>query len=328
MSAHSNPAAPPPPPDPYQPPQAYPPAQFQPTPWAEPPIPDPPYQQAPRYESPASPYAQGPQAYEEPGVPDDLFADQPRYLEPDGRDPGYPGYYAADEPPDRSTKWIVGGIVAVLAFAAIVLSGLALINRSHHHTNSQKSSTSGRSSRSSTSKSTSSGSASAAPKPVRSVTLTATASGTKYTVSIWAEDTQKDCAAHAYGTQVVNYLKKYPCSAMTRRVGTTTVNGKGAGFALSVITIPGPSAHPQKYAGDFLKLVSKDGTGNLSDLLREGKRLPSGPRAVPSPDAFSVDTKDTTVIVVDAWYLSGKTPTNDPPLTKLAGDFFLQKGVG
>lgn len=318
-------------PDPYQPP-----AQFQPTPWAQPP----PYQEAPDQQAPYPPAGYPAPYDDQPSVAEDLLSDEPGYAEPAydqpaASDPNYPGsYYSENEPKDRTTKWIVGGIVAVLAFAAIVLSGLALIKRSRHDTNGQRSSSSNSAGKSSSGASTSSGKSSSSastktpPKPVRSVTISGAPSGTNYTVAIWSEDTQRDCAAHAYGKQVVGYLKKYPCSAMTRRVGTTTVNGKPVGFALTVITIPGTSAQPDKYSGDFLKLVSKDGTGNISDLLREGKRLPSGPAAVPSPDAFSVYNKSADVIIVEAWYLSGKTPSNDPPLTKLATDFFQQKGVG
>ncbi|MGI8880575.1 MAG: hypothetical protein ACR2KJ_08735 [Jatrophihabitans sp.] len=328
------------------PPASQPAAQFRPTPWAQPsPYQEAPYQEAPFQQSPSqqAPYPEGgypppgqpypqPQAYQEqPSVAEDLLSEEPDYAEP--ADPNYPGdYYAVEASEDRTTKWIVGGIVAVLAFAAIVLSGLALIKRSRHDSNGERSSTSGSAGKSaestSSGKSSSSAPTKTPPKPVRSVTISGASSGTKYTVAIWSEDTQKDCAAHSYGKAVVAYLKKYPCSSMTRRVGTTTVNGKPVGFALTVITIPGTSGHPQKPAGDFLKLVSKDGTGNVNDLLREGKRLPTGPTAVPSPDAFSVANKSADVIIVDAWYLSGKTPGNDPPLTKLAADFFQQKGVG
>jgi hypothetical protein len=79
-----------------------------------------------------------------------------------------------------------------------------------------------------------------------------------------------------------------------------------------------------KTAGDFRTLVAADGTGNINDLLREGRRLPSGPSAVPTPDAFSVLGQDAGVAIVDAWYLDGPTPNNDPALVKMGHDIFLQ----
>ncbi len=74
----------------------------------------------------------------------------------------------------------------------------------------------------------------------------------------------------------------------------------------------------------FRALVTKDGTGNLDDLFRDGYRLPSGPQHVPSPDAFSALSQDAGVTVVDAWYLDRATPENDQPLVRMATDIYLQ----
>ena len=152
---------------------------------------------------------------------------------------------------------------------------------------------------------------------------TGTPSGATYQVSIWAEETDQDCHAHAHGNAVVTFLAKRPCTSMTRRLGTTTVDGKAVGFALTAIRFPSG-----KTAGEFRVLVTKDGTGNLDDLLADGKRLPAGPRSLPAPDGFSSLSRGNEALVVDAWYLTGSTPANDPPLTALANDFFGRDGVG
>jgi hypothetical protein len=151
-----------------------------------------------------------------------------------------------------------------------------------------------------------------------------TAPDATYVIDVWAERTDKDCAAHAYGQPVISYLQAHPCSGMTRVLATTTVNGRGVGIAQSSIGFSGQAPESYQTAGNFRTLVGLDGTGNLDDLLREGRRLPSGPTAVPSPDAFSVLAQDAGVTVVDAWYLDGATPDNDPALVTMARDTYLQ----
>lgn len=145
-----------------------------------------------------------------------------------------------------------------------------------------------------------------------------------YVIKIWAEVRTATCAGHAYGNAVVAYLRKHPCRGLTRQLGTTVVDGRGVGFARSVLGFAGTAPGVYSVAGDFETLVSKDGTGNLADLFRSGYRLPSGPARVPSPDAFNVQGQDAGVIVLDAWYLSGRTPENDPPLTQLGEETFGQ----
>lgn len=148
--------------------------------------------------------------------------------------------------------------------------------------------------------------------------------GTTYVVKIWAETEVKDCAAHAYGAPVINFLRTHPCAGMRQVLATTTVDGKAVGFAQRSIGFLGGMNQSYRAAGQFRALVTRSGTGNLNDLLREGYRLPSGPSAVPFPNAFSALGQDNGVTVVEAWYLHGPTPDNDPPLVRMAQDIFLQ----
>jgi hypothetical protein len=144
-----------------------------------------------------------------------------------------------------------------------------------------------------------------------------------YVVQVWAETEVRDCAAHAYGA-VVAYLRKHPCNGMQQLLATTTVNGKPVGLASRSIGFRGTGGSAYRVAGGFRSLVTKSGTGNLNDLLREGYRLPSGPTSVPFPNAFDAQSQDAGVTVVEAWYLNGHTPDNDPPLVHMAQDLFLQ----
>lgn len=148
--------------------------------------------------------------------------------------------------------------------------------------------------------------------------------GTTYVIKIWAETHVTDCAAHAYGAPVINFLRSHPCFSMRQVLATTTVDGRAVGFAERSIGFRGGVNNGYRAAGQFRQLVTRSGTGNLNDLMREGYRLPSGPSAVPFPNAFSALGQDNGVSVVEAWYLHGPTPDNDPPLVRMAQDTFLQ----
>lgn len=154
--------------------------------------------------------------------------------------------------------------------------------------------------------------------------ITSTPSGTEYQVKIWVEDTQTDCAANAYGTPVITYLKAHACTSMSRVLATTMVSGRPVAIARETIEFAGDAPAVYTVASDFTTLVTKDGTGNLEDLLRAGARFPGGPAKVPTPDAFDAEGEDAAVTVVDAWWLDGPTANNAPALVNMAKDLFLQ----
>jgi hypothetical protein len=159
--------------------------------------------------------------------------------------------------------------------------------------------------------------------PIRTATVHG-ANGVTYVIDVWAQTQVQDCATHAYGAPVIAYLKAHPCYGLSRTLATTTVNGRAVGLSSCAIGFAGQSPTVYQTAGDFNTLVTANGTGSLNDLLREGYRLPSGPTSVPSPDAFDALSQDNGVTVDDAWYLSGPTPNNDPPLVAMEQNTYLQ----
>ena len=160
-------------------------------------------------------------------------------------------------------------------------------------------------------------------QPLRTVTVTAP-DGTKYVVELWADVTDPTCFDHAYGQPVITFLTQHPCKGLRRYLGTTTVNGRPVGFAEESTGFAGTATDPYIYTAQFNQLVTRDGTGSIDDLLREGYRLPSGPTTVPSPDAFSCLSQDQGVTIWDLWYLDGPTPDNDKALVDLSSALFLQ----
>lgn len=160
-------------------------------------------------------------------------------------------------------------------------------------------------------------------QPLKTVTVDAL-DGQTYVVQIWADVKDDTCYDHAHGAPIVDFLIKHPCDGLDRVLGTTTVHGRPVGFAESSTGFRGTATDPYKWASKFSELEQQDGTGSIDDLLMDGYRLPSGPTAVPSPDAFNVVGQDEGVTVWDVWYLDEPTPANDKALITMTQDIFLQ----
>ena len=157
-------------------------------------------------------------------------------------------------------------------------------------------------------------------KPISARTVSAPGGGATYLIEIWAKKHVTNCAAHAYGP-VVRFLRAHPCAGLDQLLATTRVHGRPVAFAERTIAFRGSG---YRAAGAFRAMVSRNGTGNLNDLLREGYRLPSGPKSVPFPNAFSALAQDNGVTVIEAWYLDGPTQSNDAALEQMCQDIFLQ----
>jgi hypothetical protein len=126
-----------------------------------------------------------------------------------------------------------------------------------------------------------------------------------------ATDDQTDCAAHAYG-QVQAFLAKTRCSSVHRVLATTNQGGRPVVVAAYTITFDSASR-----AASYNKLVASDGTGNISDLLRDGTTYPGAPRALP-PAGFASRVEGIQVFVAEAGYTTGASRSDDPSLRSVA----------
>jgi hypothetical protein len=164
-----------------------------------------------------------------------------------------------------------------------------------------------------------------APKvPVREAIVTAANGTTVYDIKIWAEVTSPTCANHAYGAPVVQYLTANPCAGMTRLLATTVVGGRPVGFAQTSLGFIGTDPTVYETAEKFASIEDSNNTGSIEDLLHDGYRLPDGPSKIPASEAFTVESQDAGVTIVDAFYLDGPTPNQAPALIQMAKDIFLQ----
>ena len=72
-----------------------------------------------------------------------------------------------------------------------------------------------------------------------------TPDGRRYQVSVLAQDTVADCAANAYGSTVINFLKQHPCAhGATRLLFTVPLNGRTVALSLIIVEFAGTPADP------------------------------------------------------------------------------------
>jgi serine/threonine-protein kinase len=158
----------------------------------------------------------------------------------------------------------------------------------------------------------------------RTITAT-TPSGHTYVATVQAEDVVSNCAAHSYGTPVIDYFRQHPCPRGAGR-RLVTIPFEGRTVALSMIEVDaqvGPPGDLYRYAAQLNQLERAAGTGGLDDMLRSGTRPAGWPAAIPPDEAFVVTGEDDTVDIFDAWYLTGPTANQDPTLSQLVNDLFL-----
>lgn len=126
-----------------------------------------------------------------------------------------------------------------------------------------------------------------------------------------ASDDQTDCAAHAYG-KVQLFFRRTPCSSMHRELDTTSRSGRPVVIATSTVTFDTAAQ-----AATYRALVIADGTGNVSDLLREGVRYPGGPAELATA-AFASRQTGSRVLVAEAAYAVGSSDSGDSTLQAIA----------
>lgn len=158
--------------------------------------------------------------------------------------------------------------------------------------------------------------AATAPSPNSPGTAQPSASPTDTLPDGWvreAGDDQTNCAAHSYG-QVQAFFARTPCSSVHRLLATTNQGGRVVVIASNVVTFD-TAAQAKRY----LTLVTSDGTGNISDLLREGVSYAGGPSKLPAA-AFASRQAGSRVWVAEAAYTAGTSNPDDPALKAIASE--------
>lgn len=130
-----------------------------------------------------------------------------------------------------------------------------------------------------------------------------------YTVQV--TDTITDCVTHSHG-KIKSSFKKANCVKATRFLASGQVSGRPAVFVLSRIQMASAEA-----AASVKQVLDSTGTGNLNDLLREGKTFEDAPEKMPASGYASVQT-DNVVVVAEAGFMQGPSASVDPALRAAA----------
>jgi hypothetical protein len=114
-----------------------------------------------------------------------------------------------------------------------------------------------------------------------------------FTVEAVAVD--RSCASHAYG-QVASSLRATDCTGLSRALYSAQL--PAGQVAVSVIRVRMPDTAS---ARALRSLADRNGSGNISNLLREGVRYPGGPSRIAHEEYDSAVSGATVTIVEDSW---------------------------
>lgn len=139
-----------------------------------------------------------------------------------------------------------------------------------------------------------------------SVGATQVVGGTPFTVqALQADDT---CAGHAYGDTAA-FLAATDCTGLSRALYSAQVDG--APVVVSVVRV---RMSDTGVARELQTLTDRDGSGNVSDLLREGVRYPGSPAELSGAEYASAVSGPTVTIVKNNWVdedAAGASPAID-----------------
>ena len=124
-------------------------------------------------------------------------------------------------------------------------------------------------------------------------------------------DVITDCASHARGRVKESFGTQH-CVKATRSLATGQISGRPALFVVSRIQMASAEA-----AASVKQVLDGSGTGNLTDLLREGKTFPGAPVKMPVSGYTSVQT-GTVLTVVEAGFVDGPSSSTDAALRAAA----------
>lgn len=102
--------------------------------------------------------------------------------------------------------------------------------------------------------------------------------------------TDATCEGHAYGL-AVQFLRERPCTQLDRALWTADAEGTPLVASVAVVRMNDAAS-----AAAFKSLVDSSGTGNVADLLREGRGYPGAPAALSGTGYASTQLGETVVI--------------------------------
>jgi hypothetical protein len=120
-----------------------------------------------------------------------------------------------------------------------------------------------------------------------------TVGDTEYTVE--AVEVEGTCAGHAYGDAAA-FFAGVDCTALSRALYSARVDGEPVVVSVARVQMPDTAAARRLQA-----LTDRNGSGNVSDLLREGVRYTGSPAELSGAEYASAVSGTAVTIVESAW---------------------------
>jgi len=134
--------------------------------------------------------------------------------------------------------------------------------------------------------------------------------GVAFTVqAVKVDDT---CIGHAYGA-VGDFFNATNCTGLSRALYSAQLDGKPVVVAVSAVRMPDAAS-----AVALKALADRDGTGNVSDLLREGVTYPGAPQQLVDSQYYSAPVKDNVVTIAVTSWVAGRAAGTSAPLKAIA----------
>jgi hypothetical protein len=152
----------------------------------------------------------------------------------------------------------------------------------------------------------------AAPRAAANPTAGETVQVDGVTYTMQAGRVDDSCADHAYGS-VAGFFAGRDCAGLSRALWSAEVAGQPAVVSLSRVVMPDEAT-----AQALITLTDGDGTGNVSDLLREGVSYAGSPDGLRNAQYASSRAASSVTIVEASWAAAGPGTTAD--LDRVAGN--------
>ena len=106
--------------------------------------------------------------------------------------------------------------------------------------------------------------------------------------------TDTDCAAHAYG-RIQQHLQATPCDHLAQQLFVTEVDGRTVYASVSVVMMP-----DEEKAAELRALTDVDGSGNVSDVVRDGAVTIEGLDRLSGGGGYAAKQTGREVVIVEA----------------------------
>ena len=106
--------------------------------------------------------------------------------------------------------------------------------------------------------------------------------------------TDTDCAAHAYG-RIQRHLQATPCDHLAQQLFVADVDGRTVYASVSVVTMP-----DEDKAAELRALTDEDGSGNVSDVVRDGAVTIEGLDRLSGGGGYAAKQNGREVVIVEA----------------------------